>query len=129
MSKLKEVGFIKKKSIRFYIVNPKYIVNGNENKRRMIIDYYNNDESTAKNDRRFTTAPQNCYVEILKNDSLRYLGESQILKSHTPVFQLFFGEKSPTFVPTIPPKKRGSAKTEPLFIFVKTQYLQGFLTC
>ena len=50
MSKLEEVGFIKKKSNRFYIVNPKYIVKGNENKRRMIIDYYNNDESTAKND-------------------------------------------------------------------------------
>ena len=50
MSKLEEVGFIKKKPNRFYIVNPKYIVKGNENKRRMIIDYYNNDESTAKND-------------------------------------------------------------------------------
>lgn len=50
MSKLEEVGFIKKKSNRLYIVNPKYIVKGNENKRRMIIDYYNNDESTAKND-------------------------------------------------------------------------------
>lgn len=50
MSKLEEVGFIKKKSNRFYIVNPKYIVKGNENKRRMIIDHYNNDESTAKND-------------------------------------------------------------------------------
>ena len=41
-----------------YQVNAKYIVKGNENKRRMVIDYYNdldnsyvkNDESTAKND-------------------------------------------------------------------------------
>ena len=76
---------------------------------------------------------ENTYTEIWKNGSLRYPEKSQILKSHlkshTPVFQLFFGEKSPTFVPTIPPKKRGSAKTEPLFIFVKTQYLQEFLTC
>ena len=46
-----------------------------------------------------------------------------------PCFSIFFWEKSPTFVPSIPPEKRGSAKTEPLFIFAKTQYLQGFLTC
>lgn len=57
MGKLEEVGFIKKKSNRYHIVNPKYIVKGNENKRRMIIKYfntlnpyYNNDESTTKND-------------------------------------------------------------------------------
>ena len=50
-------------------------------------------------------------------------------KSHTSIFQSIFRARNPTITPTIPPKKRGSAKTEPLFIFVKTQYLQGFLTC
>lgn len=33
-----------------YQVNPKYMLKGNENKRRMIIDYYNTLDSYPKND-------------------------------------------------------------------------------
>lgn len=47
MNKLQEVGFIKKKSNCCYIVNPKYVIKGNENKQRMIIDYYNKDDKKA----------------------------------------------------------------------------------
>ena len=49
--------FLRRIQVGVYQVNPKYIVKGNENKRRMIINYFNtlnpyskNDESTAKND-------------------------------------------------------------------------------
>ncbi len=48
--------FLRRIQVGVYQVNPKYIVKGNENKRRMIINYFNtlnpyskNDESTAKN--------------------------------------------------------------------------------
>ena len=47
LSQLQKVGFMKRKAQGVYIINPKYIIKGNENKRRMIIDYYNkNDENT-----------------------------------------------------------------------------------
>ncbi len=58
MKKLLENDFFRRVQNGVYQVNAKYIVKGNENKRRMVIDYYNdldnsyvkNDESTAKND-------------------------------------------------------------------------------
>ena len=58
MKKLLENDFLRRVQNGVYQVNAKYIVKGNENKRRMVIDYYNdldnsyvkNDESTAKND-------------------------------------------------------------------------------
>lgn len=58
MKKLLENDFLRRVQNGVYQVNAKYIVKGNENKRRMVIDYYNDldnsyvkkDESTAKND-------------------------------------------------------------------------------
>lgn len=58
MKKLLENDFLRRVQNGVYQVNAKYIVKGNENKRRMVIDYYNdldnsyvkNDESTVKND-------------------------------------------------------------------------------
>ena len=47
----------------------------------------------------------------------------------SPFFNQFLEQKIPPAFPPSHRKKRGSAKTEPLFIFVKTQYLQWFLTC
>ena len=44
LSQLQKVGFMKRKAQGVYIINPKYVIKGNENKRRMIIDYYNKDE-------------------------------------------------------------------------------------
>lgn len=41
MKKLLETGFLKRVQNGVYTVNAKYIVKGNENKRRMIIDYQN----------------------------------------------------------------------------------------
>ena len=56
MKKLLENDFLRRVQNGVYQVNAKYIVKDNENKRRMVIDYYNgldnsyvkNDESTAK---------------------------------------------------------------------------------
>ncbi len=42
--------FIRKIHNGIYQVNPKYVIKGNENKRRMIIDYYNTLEPYNKND-------------------------------------------------------------------------------
>ncbi len=51
LSQLQKAGFMKRKTTGVYIINPKYIIKGNENKRRMIIDYYNkNDKTTIQND-------------------------------------------------------------------------------
>lgn len=44
LSQLQKVGFMKRKTTGVYVINPKYVIKGNENKRRMIIDYYNKDE-------------------------------------------------------------------------------------
>ena len=46
LSQLQKVGFMKRKTTGVYVINPKYVIKGNENKRRMIIDYYNKDERT-----------------------------------------------------------------------------------
>ncbi len=43
--------FIRKIHNGIYQVNPKYVIKGNENKRRMIIDYYNTLEPYNKNDK------------------------------------------------------------------------------
>ncbi len=51
LSKLQEVNFIKRKTTSVYVVSPKYLIKGNENKRRMIINYYNNDKTETKNDK------------------------------------------------------------------------------
>lgn len=50
MKKLLEVDFIRRVQNGYYQVNPKYILKGNENKRRMVIDYYNTLDSYPKND-------------------------------------------------------------------------------
>lgn len=50
MKKLLETGFLKRVQNGLYSVNAKYIVKGNENKRRMIIDYQNTLEPYNKND-------------------------------------------------------------------------------
>ena len=50
MQKLLETGFLKKVQNGVYAVNAKYIVKGNENKRRMIIDYQNTLEPYNKNE-------------------------------------------------------------------------------
>ncbi len=44
LSKLQEVGFMKRQANGVYMINPNYILKGNENKRRIIIDYYNKDD-------------------------------------------------------------------------------------
>jgi len=44
LSQLQKVGFMKKKAQGVYVINPKYVIKGNENKRRMIIDYYNKND-------------------------------------------------------------------------------------
>ena len=56
MQKLLETEFLKKVQNGVYAVNAKYIIKGNENKRRMIIDYQNILEPYNKND---TTASIN----------------------------------------------------------------------
>lgn len=50
MKKLLEVDFLRRVQNGMYQVNPKYMLKGNENKRRMIIDYYNTLDSYPKND-------------------------------------------------------------------------------
>ena len=50
MKKLLETGFLMKIQNGLYSVNAKYLVKGNENKRRMIIDYQNTLEPYNKND-------------------------------------------------------------------------------
>ena len=50
MKKLLEVDFLRRVQNGMYQVNPKYMLKGNENKRRMIIDYYNKLDSYPKND-------------------------------------------------------------------------------
>ena len=52
MKKLLEVDFLRRVQNGMYQVNPKYILKGNENKRRMVIDYYNTLDSYPKNDGR-----------------------------------------------------------------------------
>ena len=47
LPQLQKVGFMKRKTTGVYVINPKYVIKGNENKRRMIIDYYNKDERTG----------------------------------------------------------------------------------
>lgn len=54
-TKLQEIDFIRKKTNGVYIVNPKFIIKGNDNKKRMIINYYNELECYKKNDE--TTEP------------------------------------------------------------------------
>ena len=44
LTKLQKVDFMKRKSNGVYVINPNFIIKGNENKRRMVIDYYNKDE-------------------------------------------------------------------------------------
>ena len=44
LAQLQKVGFMKKKAQGVYVINPKYVIKGNENKRRMIIDYYNKND-------------------------------------------------------------------------------------
>ena len=57
LSKLQEVGFMKRQANGVYIINPNYVLKGNENKRRIIIDYYNKDDrKTKKNDNPDTPA-------------------------------------------------------------------------
>lgn len=52
---LQKVGFMKRRLQGVYIINPKYIIKGNENKKRMVIDYYNRaDDSHNKNDKSTT---------------------------------------------------------------------------
>jgi len=55
MKKLLDTGFLKRVQNGLYSVNAKYIVKGNENKRRMIIDYQNKLDDYNKNDE--TTEP------------------------------------------------------------------------
>ena len=50
MKKLLETGFLMKIQNGLYSVNAKYLVKGNENKRRMIIDYQNTLEPYNKNE-------------------------------------------------------------------------------
>ena len=50
LSQLQKVGFMKRKAQGVYVINPKYVIKGNENKRRMIIDYYNKNDETAEPD-------------------------------------------------------------------------------
>ena len=50
MKKLLEVDFLRRVQNGMYQVNPKYMLKGNENKRRMIIDYYNTLDSYPKNE-------------------------------------------------------------------------------
>ena len=52
MKKLLEVDFLRRVQNGMYQVNPKYMLKGNENKRRMIIDYYSTLDSYPKNDRK-----------------------------------------------------------------------------
>lgn len=52
MKKLLDTGFLKRVQYGVYTVNAKYIVKGNENKRRMIIDYQNELEPYNKDDRK-----------------------------------------------------------------------------
>ena len=50
LSKLQQVDFMKRKSNGVYVINPKFVIKGNENKRQMIINYYNkNDKKTPEN--------------------------------------------------------------------------------
>lgn len=44
LTKLQKVDFMKRKSNGVYVINPNFVIKGNENKRRMVIDYYNKDE-------------------------------------------------------------------------------------
>lgn len=44
MGQLESKDFLKQKSPGVYVINPKFIIKGNENKRRMVIDYYNKDD-------------------------------------------------------------------------------------
>ena len=44
MGQLESKNFLKQKSPGVYVINPKFIIKGNENKRRMVIDYYNKDD-------------------------------------------------------------------------------------
>lgn len=48
LSKLQEVGFMKRQANGVYVINPNYILKGNENKRRIIIDYYNKNDRKSK---------------------------------------------------------------------------------
>ena len=50
LSQLQKVGCMKRKAQGVYVINPKYVIKGNENKRRMIIDYYNKNDETAEPD-------------------------------------------------------------------------------
>ncbi len=51
MKKLLETGFLKRVQNGVYSINAKYMIKGNENKRRMIIDYQNTLEPYNKNDK------------------------------------------------------------------------------
>lgn len=50
LAKLQQVDFMKRKSNGVYLINPKFVIKGNENKRQMIINYYKNEESANLND-------------------------------------------------------------------------------
>lgn len=50
LSQLQKVDFMKRKSNGVYVINPKFVIKGNENKRRMIIDYYKNDTTASLNE-------------------------------------------------------------------------------
>ena len=51
MRKLESKDFLKLKSPGVYAINPKFVVKGNENKRRMILEYYNDDGNDENNDK------------------------------------------------------------------------------
>ncbi len=50
LRKLQQVDFMKRKSNGVYLINPKFVIKGNENKRQMIINYYKNDTSAELNE-------------------------------------------------------------------------------
>lgn len=50
LSKLQQVDFMKRKSNGVYVINPKFVIKGNENKRQMIINYYKNDQANKENE-------------------------------------------------------------------------------
>ena len=50
LTKLQQVDFMKRKSNGVYLINPKFVIKGNENKRKMIINYYKNETSADLNE-------------------------------------------------------------------------------
>ena len=49
-NKLQEIDFMRKKSSGVYMINPKFLMKGNDNKQQLVINYFSDIEPHKKND-------------------------------------------------------------------------------